>query len=655
MKDWRRKLLCIVAAALFGIAGPASADEQQRAGFITAWQSAARGDLAALQSGMSNLQSYLLYPYLEYEDLRQTRQKIPPKRINAFLEQYSEWAFAGRLELVWLRTLGRQQRSAEFLDYYEPGSDIELQCHYVTARVRTKQTDDLRPAVESLWLTGKSQHEACDPAFQWLIANHGIAPGLAWQRAELALKAGQIQLSRYLERFMTAEERTWVDRWRRMRSRPLRTVAEAQKWPDSTYSRAIISASAQRLARSDAEAANRFWQQLQAQHNFAAATRGQVEYDIALYAAVSGSRDAVALIDRVPADAVDARLLQWRLRAGLAKGDWTVVRDSVDAMPPVVAADTRWRYWRTRAVEALGYAAESEAGFRALADESDYYGFLAADRLDLPYRICPVPMPNDPELVKQIKAKPGIQRALELRLVDLPDFARSEWLNVQRNLDRDGLRGAAAIAMEAGWADRSVFSMIASGDRQFYDQRFPVIYSNEINQQAQQQQIDSAWLFGIMRSESALDENVISTANAHGLMQITPATARQLTRRHNLAYRTPSQLLDGRYNIRMGTRYLRDLLDSYDDSQVVTLSAYNAGPNAAERWLQDRPAMPADIWIELIPYFETREYVPRVLAFTAIYDWRLGNPLRRVSSRMPDIGGKLAAVSSTAQVCAAGG
>jgi soluble lytic murein transglycosylase len=306
-------------------------------------------------------------------------------------------------------------------------------------------------------------------------------------------------------------------------------------------------------------------------------------------------------------------------------------------------------------VEALGNAAESEAGFRALADESDYYGFLAADRLDLPYRICPVPMPDDPELVKQIKAKPGIQRALELRLVDLPDFARSEWLNVQRNLDRDGLRGAAAIAMEAGWVDRSVFSMIASGDRQFYDQRFPVIYNNEINQQAQQQQLDSAWLFGIMRSESALDENVISTANAHGLMQITPATARQLTRRHNLAYRTPSQLLDGRYNIRMGTHYLRDLLDSYDDSQVVTLSAYNAGPNAAERWLQDRPAMPADIWIELIPYFETREYVPRVLAFTAIYDWRLGNPLRRISSRMPDIGGKLAAVSSTSQVCAAGG
>ena len=157
----------------------------------------------------------------------------------------------------------------------------------------------------------------------------------------------------------------------------------------------------------------------------------------------------------------------------------------------------------------------------------------------------------------------------------------------------------------------------------------------EVEAQALQQQLDSAWLFAIMRSESALDETVISPANAHGLMQLTPGTARQLTRRYNLAYRNPDQLLDGRYNIRMGSQYVRDLMDAYDESPVITLSAYNAGPNAAERWLKDRPAMPADIWIELIPYFETRDYIPRVLAFATIYNWRLQQPVQRITSRMP--------------------
>lgn len=645
----------MLLAGLIWAAGPAAAGNEQQAEFIKAWQSAARGNLAGLQAGMSNLQSYLLLPYLEYENLRQTRQKTKPAIIAAFLQQYSQWAFAGRLERVWLRTLGRQQRWQELLDNYRPSGDVELRCHYLSAQVKTGLTADLRSEVETLWLIGKSQHKACDPAFAWLISRHGIAPGLAWQRAQLALEGGQVQLSRYLERFMTADERLWVDRWRRLRARPARTVAEAQKWPDNEYSQAIISSTVQNLSRRDAAAAEQIWRKLSPHHSFDPATRAEIQYELALYAAVGGAADAVAQIDRVPEAATDSRLLQWRLRAGLAHGDWGVVRDSVNAMPSAVQSDTRWRYWRARALEALGDTVHADTQFRSLALEADYYGFLAADRLGLPYKICPLSLAADPESVKQFRARPGIQRALELREVALADFARSEWLKVQTSLDREGLHSAAAVAMDAGWADRSIFSMIASGDRQYYAQRFPFVYTAEVEAQAHQQQLDPAWLFGIMRSESALDETVVSAANAHGLMQLTPGTARQLTRRHNLAYRNPGQLLDGRYNIRMATHYLRDLLDTYNDSPVVTLSAYNAGPNAAEKWLKDRPAMPADIWIELIPYFETRDYVPRVLAFTAIYDWRLGNPLRRVSSRMPDIGGKLTAVSSTSQVCAAGG
>lgn len=648
-------LLLLLLTGHLWASSSVSPNEQQRAGFRKAWQAAANGNISGLQTGMSQLQSYFLLPYLEYEYLRQTRQRADPAKMSAFLRQYDDWAFAARLRLVWLRTLGRQGRWPELLNNYEPATDIELRCHNLTARAKQGLTDGLRAEVEKHWLTGKSQHQACDPAFEWLIAKHGISPTLAWRRFELVMAAGQMRLSRYLERFMSPEQRSWAIRWRRLRANPLGTIAEARKWPDNAYSQAIIGSSIQNLSRRDAAAAERLWQQLQPHHSFDEATRAKILYELALYAAVSGEPGAVTKIDRVPAAHRDARLLQWRLRAGLAQQDWDVVINSVEAMAPAVKADTRWRYWRARGLEANGNPVDSEVEYRALALEADYYGFLAADRLNLPYRICPLPLAADPELVKQLKAEPGIRRALELRQVDLPEFARSEWLRVQRRLDRDGLRRAAAIAMDVNWPDRSVASLIASGDRQYYEQRFPLIYAAEVEVHAQQQQLDAAWLFAIMRSESALDETAVSSAGARGLMQVKPATARQLTLRYNLAYRNPEQLLDGPYNIRMASYYLHDLMSDYDDSPVIALSAFNAGPNAVARWLRKRPSMPADIWIELIPYYETRDYVPRVLAFTAIYDWRLGKPLRRLSSRMPDIGAKPTAVSSTSQDCSAGG
>jgi soluble lytic murein transglycosylase len=88
-------------------------------------------------------------------------------------------------------------------------------------------------------------------------------------------------------------------------------------------------------------------------------------------------------------------------------------------------------------------------------------------------------------------------------------------------------------------------------------------------------------------------------------------------------------------NIRFGTTYLRDLLDRFGNNEVLVSGAYNAGPHVVERWMSGRQTDDPAIWVETIPYFETRDYIPRVLAFSTIYDWRLQNSVSRVSSRMP--------------------
>ena len=99
---------------------------------------------------------------------------------------------------------------------------------------------------------------------------------------------------------------------------------------------------------------------------------------------------------------------------------------------------------------------------------------------------------------------------------------------------------------------------------------------------------------------------------------------------------------------------MRELLERFDQNPVLVSGAYNAGPEAVERWLRERPNNDIFTWVETIPYYETRDYIPRVLAFTVIYDWRLGNPVKRVSSRMPDFGsGSMAGQETVGIVCLA--
>jgi soluble lytic murein transglycosylase len=140
---------------------------------------------------------------------------------------------------------------------------------------------------------------------------------------------------------------------------------------------------------------------------------------------------------------------------------------------------------------------------------------------------------------------------------------------------------------------------------------------------------------GLMRTESAMAEDAVSSANARGLMQLLPATAAQLARRHGQSYRGSEQLMQARDNIVFGTTFLRELMDKFGNNQVLVSGAYNAGPRAVKRWLETLPNDDPTIWIETLPYYETRDYIPRVLAFATVYDWRLQKPVQRISSRMP--------------------
>jgi len=225
-------------------------------------------------------------------------------------------------------------------------------------------------------------------------------------------------------------------------------------------------------------------------------------------------------------------------------------------------------------------------------------------------------------------------------------WSRSEWNLAADALDPVELRLAAATAKEHNWPDLTIMALARSGDLSWYEWPFPVAYAPLAEEYSRRHDLDTSWVLGLMRSESAMAEDAVSPADARGLMQVMPATAQQLAQRYQYPYSGKDQLMQARDNIQFGTTFLRELMNRYDNNTALASAAYNAGPGAVNRWLKDLPQQDTAIWIETLPYQETREYVPRVLAFSTIYDWRRDQPIRRVSARVPEIGsGNLMAVS----------
>lgn len=650
-------LICALASAGLianDAPGGSSPDTAARTAFKQAWSLARRGDLDGMRRASAGIHDYLLFPYLEYNELLSTRRSVDPVRMAGFLEDHEEWAFTPALKRVWLRSMGEKNRWDVLLQNATSETDTEVQCYLARARLAQGQTEGLLQDSQSLWLAGQSQPKACDPLFDWLIAQDGVSSELAWNRIRLAFENRHPHLARYLARFLDADVRIWAERWREQDAQRYRRLDRAIQWSNTSQGQDLTSYGLKSLARSNNDRAWQHFNSLDGHFTWTAAERASILREIALWSAVDGSAGTLERMRAVPAEYRDGRLLEWWTRAGLATHDWDVVMEGITQMPETLSDDDRWRFWFARAAMETGDQALGDAVMTELASHATYYGFLAADYLDQPYSICPEIPAVTSDAVMALRSRPDFARALELNEVGMRNWARSEWTLATDRVDNFQLQAAAALALEEGWADVAILALADSGDLDWYEWRFPVAHQESITQNTTKQNLDPSWVLGLMRSESAMAEDAVSSAGARGLMQITPATASQLSRRHGLSYTGPDHLLQPDFNIQLGTAYLRELLDDHSNNPVLAAGAYNAGPGAVKRWLGGSRPTDAAMWIETLPYFETREYIPRVLAFSTIYDWRMAQPVTRVSSRMPAIDSGTMIGPKTAEVVCPG-
>jgi len=435
-------VIAFVASSLLMADG--NQDSNQREDFSRAWQAAAGGNRAEFARLMPGLKDYLLYPYLEYEDFRYRRAHVNAQEMASFLEEHADWAFAGGLRKAWLRTLGERSQWDSLLEYATGSSDTEVQCYLAQARINRGQTEGLVPVAEALWAVGKSQPDACDPVFTWLKKQGGITPGLAWERIRRAMEARQPRLILYLARYLEEEDRVWVERWYQQDRSGYRTLEQSRSWQDVEKSREITSYGLQRLSRNDPDRAWRIYQAIESRFTWPEDVRGVILKEIALWSAVGGADETLQRMQNVPDSYRDGKLLEWWARFELSRADWEGLILIIESMPAEQKDDSGWRYWDARARFETGDLDRARELLGELAIEASYYGFLSADKLDLPYTICPEEPGVDPLSVTSFREQPRFSRAIELAKAGISNWSRSEWQIALKGLDKAGLRVAAA-------------------------------------------------------------------------------------------------------------------------------------------------------------------------------------------------------------------
>jgi soluble lytic murein transglycosylase len=635
----RRFLLLFTVSAVVTLSVPAvSADlSAQREDYRDAVKAIDRGHWAQYEQLRSGLDDYPLAIYLDYFQLTRQASKVQPVEAQRFITRSEDSPLPNRFLSVYLRQAGKDQRWPDYLQVMtkEPNS-VELKCYYFRARLAQGRKDLAWEGAGRLWVQGKSQPRECDPLFDAWESSGGLTDDIVWTRLLRAFDARQSSLLQFIAKKGSAQLTPWVNRLLAVYSSP-ETVRDQSLPADSSYSADIASLGLAYLASYSPEQALSYWTAYQQQLHFSPEQVRKVEYAIALQSLFSRTESHIEWLDGALARLAEDKLAGIRLRWALSELDWAAVESNLPLLSEEARDENVWHYWQAIVQEQRGEIEEAKSTLEELAGERDYYGFLAADKLGRPYSF------KHQHLVmtdaSPVMSLPAIQRIEELKFHGEEMLAHSEWFKVlQDTEDRAQQRDLALLASQKGWYRMAIDAATRAEAWDALDQRFSRPYQEIFTRHAATSGVPRTELMSIARRESAFFPGAQSPVGARGLMQIMPATGKQVAASLKQPHKG-TDLFDVEHNVLLGSAYYRQMLDRFGGNRVFALTAYNAGPHRVARWRNKAgQGIPVDLWIETIPYQETRSYVQAVLAYNVVFQYLVGDtqslftPLERQAS-----------------------
>lgn len=556
-------------------------------------------------------QAYL-NKFMQYMQWHKNLPLIPDQSFIAFISDTSP--LSRRLREQWLYRLAYDKKWDSYSKYYQNSTDVSLQCYEQMALYQLGQRASAVQGALQLWLTGLTQPQACDNLFTLLIKNHDINNKLIYQRIVLALDKENLPLANFLLKQLSPPRLNEIQILDRISKNP-KKIEQLQ--PSELHSEFYLYG-LKRMVSKNLDKAIYYWHSASNKHLLTRAQHQMFIAHIALYKAMRNQPDAPHWFAKVNPAFYNDTLLGWQIRYALQYKKWkrveSLINQSQDKETPC------WQYWLARALEAQGKNAEII--YHNLAKTRNYYGFLASLRLNTA-----LSFENEPPVTntKILQPYQPLTRQIHFLYQSKQTLQASRLLNdFVSELPKEHKSALVYwVAHDLQWHGKSVY---LSNNEELNNQlslRFPLAYQNTIGAFAKNYQIPKSLIYAIIRQESGFRDDAVSSVGAEGLMQIMPATARSISQSERIPYSDKKQLRSSQKNIQLGVAYLKQLTKRFKNHPILVAAAYNAGPKQVNYWIKNHQPEEIDIWIETLPWQETRNYLKNVIAFYAVYQYRM--------------------------------
>jgi soluble lytic murein transglycosylase len=591
--------------------------------FVQLREAARSNDAGRAVQLAAQIPNYPAPGYVEYFTIKpqlfdsqgHARIDAPDEPVLAFLQRYDGQAIADRMRNDYLVVLGARHDWRNFLDQYPRfalNDDTQVKCYALEARA--SRGENVADAARALLVDPKWYGDGCVDLITNLAASQQFTADDVWQQIRLAYEQNYTNTASKIADALS-QQRPDQTAFDTAANTPPLYLARGVGRDTASHQLALVAIT--RMARNDpAMAAASFSSVAPALTPTERAVGwGTIAYQAALKR-MPGAVDWYRLSVNAP---LSNPAYEWRTRSALLAGDWTMVRWSVEQMPPALRNQPAWVYWHARALKQAGDTATAAQEFTGIADQFNFYGQLALEELGQKITVPPRTTVTDAEIA-QAQAVPGFALSQKFYAMNLRLEGNREWNWPLRNMTDRQLLAAAQYARRIELFDRTVNTADKTKTEHDFSLRYLAPYKDVVDRESKNTGLDVEWAYGLIRQESRFIINAKSEVGAGGLMQLMPGTAQLVAKKIGMGPVSREQMNDIDTNILLGTNYLAMVYNQFDDSAVLATAGYNAGPGRPTQWRSTLNApVEGAIFAETIPFTETRDYVKNVLSNTVYY------------------------------------
>lgn len=536
-----------------------------------------------------------------------------------FLAHQPDSAMSNSIRNSWLQQLGKRGNWTVFRQQYDfldkNFRDLETRCYAAQAGI-----DNDNELLASLSMESGNLPLGCNRWLEQAAARQQISAQSGWRRVRNLLALNQITNARNLAQALGS---------------PLPDPLGSSTGGSQGAQEALLYQVINKDNRNKDSAASTL-EQLSASLTKEQIGFGWAQLGLAQANSLNSAK-ALNYFDRATPEQMNNEMWEWYARSALRLQRWQKLNSIILSMPTALQQQVTWQYWLARSYRSLGQNSQANAIFQKTAQRGhNFYALLAKEALGSKANTSSTVGKSSQQVQNRIAADGNIHRALTLFKTAQAEnnwpmrrLAQQEWRYATRNFNDDTQIAAATLAENNGFYEMGIYSADKADNLLNYELRYPAPFKELAIPFAQKAGIDPAWVYGLIRQESRFMIGARSSVGAAGLMQVMPATARDIASRLGM---DSNELYTMRGNIRMGTWYMGNVRKQFGD-EVLTTTGYNAGPSRARRWQANTPLEGA-IYAETIPFDETRTYVKNVMANTTYYANLFGEPRTTLTERM---------------------